>query len=290
MNESFRRPGRQGVTLVELLVVVTLLAILATLSVVFLPPLVSNDNRLRASDQVAQALLIAKQRAKREGRPIGVRLLLNPDDPTLADELAFIEQPEPFGGGTCQSVDSTGQVVTFASVDFTGGSTFLDEYLVQPGDYLEVRGGGTVHRVNAVTATTLTLASALTTDATSFTATTSYRVLRQPRLLPNEPSQLVRNDVAIDLTLSRNIPTRTLPGAGTSVYEVLFAPSGAVTGQGTGGGKVILWLHDKNDATADPTTSTLLAVQTRTGSIAAHPVALGVDPYAYTSDGRASGL
>jgi hypothetical protein len=57
-----------------------------------------------------------------------------------------------------------------------------------------------------------------------------------------------------------------------------------------GGGKVLLWLKDTSAEGGDNGHPLILAVQVRTGFIAAHPVAPGPNPYAYTEDARSSGL
>ncbi len=74
--------ARRGFTLLELLVVLTLLAVLATLVVVYLiPAFQDNKNVVRGSDRVTTALVIAKQRALRDQAPRGVRFIQDPTIP-----------------------------------------------------------------------------------------------------------------------------------------------------------------------------------------------------------------
>ncbi len=76
-------------------------------------------------------------------------------------------------------------------------------------------------------------------------------------------------------------------------YEILFAPGGGVTGQGTTtGGNIVLWLRDVTKDNASMEGSPLLvSIHTRTGLVAVHPVNIaGPDFYAFTKDGRSSGL
>jgi hypothetical protein len=103
----------------------------------------------------------------------------------------------------------------------------------------------------------------------------------------------------IDLTdaagnpMSRNIPQRSLvttTGA-TNIYEILFSPTGEVIGQGTTGGKVLLWVRDGTVPNPyDPAAAAIISVQPRTGLIAAQPVGPAGDPYAYTKDATSSGM
>jgi hypothetical protein len=120
--------------------------------------------------------------------------------------------------------------------------------------------------------------------------TTNYRIFRQPRLLVGEDILQLPPDMVIDIgtdpisgnLLSRNVPQRN---------EILFSPTGEVIGTGTNGGKVLLWVRDSTVANPyDPAATAIVSIQTRTGLIAAQPVAPGNDPYRFTRDGRSSGL
>src|SRR5262249_13430237 len=68
-------PGRPAYTLLELLVVMGIILLLAALGYVLLPGMFKNYRRVSAVDQVSQWLLTARQRAKRDGVPTGLRLL-----------------------------------------------------------------------------------------------------------------------------------------------------------------------------------------------------------------------
>ena len=91
------------------------------------------------------------------------------------------------------------------------------------------------------------------------------------------------------------MPTRTVNGV--TVAEIHFAPSRAVDGQNTGTGQHILWVRNTTEPIpVSPSPEllvgkgTLIAIQPRTGFIAAHPATSGADPYSFIRDGRSSGL
>src|SRR4029077_11712408 len=72
------RRFRPAFTLVEMLIVVSILMII-TVAVVAVAPRFTDDRKLsRAADQIAQVLLTTKQRAKRDQVPTGVRLFPDP--------------------------------------------------------------------------------------------------------------------------------------------------------------------------------------------------------------------
>jgi type II secretory pathway pseudopilin PulG len=85
-----------------MLVVVSILLIL-TVAVVAVAPRFTDDRKLsRAADQLAQILLTAKQRTKRDQIPTGVRLFVNQTlaaqgKGNLVTELQYIQQPDDFG-------------------------------------------------------------------------------------------------------------------------------------------------------------------------------------------------
>src|SRR5262245_2135502 len=96
---AWRRPG---FTLVELIVVISIVILLATLAVVFLPSFADTQRAGQGAEQLQKWLLIAKQRALRDQVPTGVRLIVSPVDarknPSLVAvrDVEFIQQPDAF--------------------------------------------------------------------------------------------------------------------------------------------------------------------------------------------------
>ncbi len=139
-----------------------------------------------------------------------------------------------------------------------------------------------------------------------------YAIVRGPRRLASEdlislpPSIVIDNSPFGSLPgLCQNLPLRTLidvqqPAPRTfQVAEIVFAPSGALIGQGTQADKVLLWLRDPSQPAATAGAPVLVSIQVRTGLISVYPVAPwnggpivvpNNDPYAFAKDGRASGM
>jgi prepilin-type N-terminal cleavage/methylation domain-containing protein len=277
---------RRAFTLVELLVVILIMLVIAALAAAFAPRVSDSQNLTRAVDQLEQWLLTAKMRAKRDQLATGVRFIQVQGDITEAtgitcSQLQYIQQPDPLSGSPGGSfIQSAGSgTVTFGNVDFTMGGTLPpSQYLVQPGDYLEVRDGG-VYQIGAVTGpATVTLAGTpydaslnIGPTATPPTApTTNYRILRQPRLLIGESPLDLPNNFAVDMRiipgtipiLTPSIPANAIIPNNTTVawsnvvprvvpttpavtyYEILFSPTGAVVGTNAGNGKVLITVYD----------------------------------------------
>src|SRR5437870_1324304 len=92
-------PRRPGFTLIELLVAMAILITLAALAVAFLPNIGAQQRVADGAGQLQQMLLTAKQKALRDGRPRGVRLLLLDPAGKEVTKLQYVEQPDDFFGG-----------------------------------------------------------------------------------------------------------------------------------------------------------------------------------------------
>ena len=314
-SNTTRRPG---LTLTELLVVLALLLLLAALGYSLAPSMTGNHRRVGASDQVSLWLLTARQRARRDALPTGLRLLpntdasgkvaFNADGGVIVRQLQFVQQPDAYTGGVCEYVQDG--LAIFRDVDFLGETTSTHEQLVQPGDYLELRGGGEVYVIAAVDRMRLTLADT-TVSPPNFAETANYRILRKPRPILGEKVLEMAGDFAIDLGVPSSVdantgqplsfataaPTRSvkvperLLGSGASrklFLEVVFSPTGALVGPQSG--KVILWLRDSTAVAPDLGSPSLLAIPVGTGSVSAYDVAPGANPYRFAESGRGAGL
>src|SRR5262249_32709872 len=132
----------------------------------FLPRVQERQRGAKGAEQMQQWLLTAKQWALRDRVPTGIRLWQSQQGNKLVRELQYIQQPEVFSQGRIQEVpqpvmtrfpDGTQKPLTrcaFAGANFAGGGVVqagnFDQAPVQAGDYLEVQGGGLVHRIVAV--------------------------------------------------------------------------------------------------------------------------------------------
>jgi prepilin-type N-terminal cleavage/methylation domain-containing protein len=299
---------RDAFTLIELLVVMVLILVLAALGLGYVVFGQDNQHSVSGAQAITGALLNAKQRARRDGQPTGVRILFNNG---LASQLQLVQQPDDYNAGQWVGGDGVTTPLTFSGVDFQGGAASagqVDESTVQAGDYFVVAGIPTPHRITGVpTATSLTLASPVIGSGNL-----AYTIIRGPRRLPSEDVIQLPPGVVIDntqipnnsppTTFCQNVPINPI----TQTAEIVFAPSGAVVGEGTGADKVYLWLRDPNTKAGVfvpgaqyPGAPLILSVQIRTGLIGVYPVAPwgyatqiapGNDPYLYVKSPRSSGL
>lgn len=329
---------RGGMTLVELLVVMVIILILATIVVAFAPGFQDAQKAARGADQLQMWLVSARQMAKSARAPTGLRLIINNGQ---VNELQYIQQPPTYTVPFAVPAQPPGQqpvaamlgVSTSAGVstvtlnmpttgsmppilatqqpgDFSGGGFAAavpqQSWPVQAGDYLVIHG--TICSVGAIgppqnpnwpqLCNQLTLANAMTGNLATIQATSDYYFVRAPRPLSGETTLKLPQDVVIDMTQS-------LPPAqkATGTLDIVFSPSGeiisnvfnpstivATSPTFQANNKLIFWVMDPTKP-AGNTQDTLIAVDIRTGLVAAQPVNIGgADPYLYTKDGRTSGL
>jgi len=88
---------RRAFTLIEMLIVIGIIVLLLTLGAMFLPNLDRNKGVPNATTQVEGYIRLARNQALRDGAPRGVRLIVDPNDPsgTQVYAIQYIEQPEP---------------------------------------------------------------------------------------------------------------------------------------------------------------------------------------------------
>jgi prepilin-type N-terminal cleavage/methylation domain-containing protein len=319
-NPVFRR---EGFTLVEMLVAISILTVIATLSIAVIPVIQQRAKASQGGDRLQGWLLEAKQMALRDGAPRGVRLLIDPNTMYSTSAL-YIQQPDNFTGGVLifdppGGATSNPNKATIIGVALDGGLPVppnyppdLPQYPVQPGDYLQVQGGQAhvithVYPPNPVTSTPgYVLTQTALWDTVNLPPapaptyqTTNYTIIRQPRPIAGEPVLYFPDDVAVDMTTNTAVSSRSIPDwtaaaitpSGLS-YDIIFTPSGTLTGSiGNGNGKIILWVRDVTQDIDQPGEMPLICIFCRTGRTGGFQNNYqNGNPYLYVLDPRATGF
>jgi prepilin-type N-terminal cleavage/methylation domain-containing protein len=305
-----------GFTLVELLVVLALMAILASLAITFFPNPFNSAREARAATQLQSWLTIAKQRALRDQAPRGLRLLRNPANPLIVTECQYIEQPDDFNVGTIQTAVPKGTpTVPYNTLVFSFGTgsdlqngnlpaqpadqpALQPYWSVQPGDYLEIFGTGLIHQITAVGLWDLSVnppvyyQDYITVDPPLAyplnlgwpAGTNNYRIQRAPRPVGNETLKFPEGTM-LDLGTNTKYGNPVPGGA----VDILFAPNGTVLSRWAGNSNIHLWVRAPSE---DPTLAldefygnpSIVSTFVRTGLVGAYyreqMIAVPVNPYA----------
>jgi prepilin-type N-terminal cleavage/methylation domain-containing protein len=284
------RQARGGYTLIELMIVLMIIVLIASIALAVLPGVNDQQKAQRGADQLTTWLLLAKQWALRDQAPRGVQLIPDPIHSGIVTQIQYLEQPDdllpqgiPMGGNTLQTIPVSVQagtngnnsvVPSFGS--FFSGTPLPNPAPVQVGDYFQIQGGP-VHLISGVTinnnaAVGLTLASGLPNP---IGPTTQYRIIRQPRPVLNEPILQFSPGVGIDFNGNPNAnPPNSvnLSLNATSSQQIMFAPNGAVIGSSAAADRIILFVRNYTLDSPFDGGPTLITIYTKTGAIAAFPV------------------
>ena len=183
---------RKGFTLIELLVVMFMILAIAAIGIGYVVFGQDNQHSVTAANAVTGSLLNAKQRARRDGVPTGIRILFGANG--QASQLVLVQQPDNYTAGQMNVVPANSTQISFTLVDFLGGAQYMgqiDQSTVQAGDYFTAPGLPTAHLITQVSGTppsppnppqSITLASAVGPLAPG----SPYAIVRGPRRLPSE--------------------------------------------------------------------------------------------------------
>jgi prepilin-type N-terminal cleavage/methylation domain-containing protein len=266
---------RPGVTLIELLVVIGIITALATMIVAIAPRFGERQRASRGASQLQGWLNLAKQRALRDRRPVGLRMPVvsgastNTVDPAYqyasqyVREVMYVEVPDESIGGTVTVPYPTNGTPDYSKVQLATTAVInptAPNALLMPGDVLLIPGPGYAPRqimsIQPGSAGTYQLQLDQALTATPST-TSAYRVSRRARPVIGEAVLQLPKDIAIDISRQFNpqqtsaLPTwyRMFPPTantgGGYPFDILFSPSGQVIGaEGALGSRICLWVRD----------------------------------------------
>jgi len=220
---------RRGMTLLELLVVVTILSIVIGSALALLPN--PEERRLReAARAVTSYFAMARGHAMATGLPVGVKIERLPNSSQAAIVLSTVEVPPPYGGDTQASrmqvcVNGLAQFTT-PDVGWMGIVRLGDLVKIDyQGGLYEIRVGETSGDGCLVGQPWLLVPYTGPLRATT-AAGSPFQIYRQPVKSAVAPLQLP-GSVVIDLSVS-GLSANEFYGADGSPVTILFQPDGSI--------------------------------------------------------------
>ena len=241
---------RSAFTLIELMVVITVMLILTTITVMSVN-FSNNADRMRAGARQMQSLLGgARDKAIYAKEIRGLRLLLDPNDNHAVSAVQYIGSPERDTQGT----------LTFISVDTvrdTLGTTrwpsLIKRGFLNVGSRIQIpRDTGTWYTVAAIKDSTTLQLNRPNRDQPGSSAQVSFALELGPGILGDSQPVQFPSGVVIDLDGSQ-VPIAWRPSAAAVSYQtqtpmdILFTPRGTVIGDCATLGMIHLHFADTGD-------------------------------------------
>ena len=186
---------------------------------------------------------------------------------------------------------------------------------VQVGDYIQIQSAASPSRITKIISNFEVETLSPNTSGLTGVFTADFRIMRSPRPVAGEDIILLPEDVVIAFP---NLPPFAKPPPPPAPpfplvpidfpsiivpddngrYDILFTPSGAVTGNTARLGKIILWVRDLNENPTTARQQALITVYSQSGAVASYDVNTSVPTsspqagiwYSFTYDSRPSGF
>jgi len=298
-------PKRIAMTLVELLVVMAIIVIFTAITAAFYPANQADRELSRFSNTVQSALLSARNRARTERLPTGIRFYADPNSTSKVGSVVLIQKPAPLDGYAVGITPNPGSLSANSiertpppmSGIFDVYITFPNNYPIQNvlnyGDFIALDSGdvakvdGLIQPTMANPNTVYSLSGSYSSGFSSaLTALpTKFKVYRSPVELSG--------DMPFELS---NIIEILGPGAGSfsTASDIIFNPDGSLNNSST---DVYLHLHNFEAVSGNYSRDAILVVRKMTGSIGVYEVGpvdfvnpSNHNPYLFAKDPRNKGI
>ncbi|NQU25198.1 MAG: prepilin-type N-terminal cleavage/methylation domain-containing protein [Candidatus Nealsonbacteria bacterium] len=227
-------PARGGVTLLELLIVITVLMMLVGVALPTMKPALEARQIREAARSLNVYLGSARSAAMVTGRPCGVMIQRLDVEPLCSMVLSQVQVPPPYAGDTLDAravVKREGMANGIATVSVKLSS--FNATLVNPGDLVQFNHQGPMYTITGGGDPNLTLQVDVSRglqlpwpENGEESDPVPYKIFRSPMKSYATPMQLPGN-AAIDLQFSGSEDHFLGAGLGGPIY-IMFSPDGSV--------------------------------------------------------------
>jgi prepilin-type N-terminal cleavage/methylation domain-containing protein len=284
---------RTAMTLVELLVVMAIIVIFTAMTAAFYPANQADRELSRFSNTVQSALLSARNRAKAERLPTGIRFYADPNSPTKVGSVVLIQKPAPLDGLSFgKGMWVTGNTINFVdSVAAIGVLNIGGEYIVLDSGEV-ARLSTTPMLLDSSNTNTGFISKLPTTPPPPNTPLpsdyTKFKIYRSAIELSGDTPFELSNIIEIQIpntprfplpsfTQASYYPSQPLapnPANPPLYFEIIFNPDGSLNNSTS---EVYLHLHNFEAVTGDSSRDAILAVRKMSGSIGVYEVGQPID-------------
>jgi prepilin-type N-terminal cleavage/methylation domain-containing protein len=273
---------RRGMTLVELLVVMSIMVTFAAMTAAFYPSISSDNQIAQASNKIQNLLVGARQKARRDSNVTGVRFFPDTNNPSSATQMMLVQKPVDLTGSSLganmyqpylsapnpansQNPDPT--VIQF-STQVWGFPTGED--LIMANDILvdSFTNNSTKIIGKGASINQMLINSNFYNPDIKF-ATLNYKIIRQPRIVPGE--EAIPMPEGYEIFLGANFSGPKVNPNDSSI-DVCFEKTGAVY-QIDFAANVYIWVH-KTGSTKYSEDDAIIGIQRNNGKVAVFPVGL----------------
>ena len=269
-----RLPIRRGMTLVELLVVMSIMLTFAAITAAFYPSISSDNQIAQASNKIQNLLVGARQKARRDNNVTGVRFFPDLNNPSAATQMMLVQKPVDLTGNSLSAkiVYSPPNIISFsdnANNPWPVWGFATGEDLIMANDILvdPLTNNSTKITVKGASANQMLINSAFCTP--TFSTPLNYKIIRQARIVPGEEAFPMPEGYEISLGANFSGP-RVNPS--DSSIDVCFEKTGAVY-QIDFAANVYIWVH-KTGSTKYSEDDAIIGIQRNNGKVAVFPVGL----------------
>lgn len=264
---------RKGMTLVELLVVMSIMVTFAAITAAFYPSISSDNQIAQTANKIQNILVGARQKARRDFNVTGVRFFPDTTNPNIANQMMLVQKPVDLtglslGASLHQPQLPLNPTIIQFSIPVWGFPTGED--LIMANDiYVDpVTNNSTQILSKGVLNTQMIIKSNFySPNINPANATLNYKIIRRPRIVPGE--EAIPMPDGYEILLGANFYGPKVNPSDSSI-DVCFEKTGALY-QIDFASNVYIWVH-KTGSIKYSEDDAILGIQRNNGKVAVFPV------------------
>ena len=269
--------NRTAMTLVELMVVMAIIVLFTAITAAFYPANQADRELSRFSSTVQSALLSARNRAKAERLPTGIRFYADLNSPTKVGSVVLIQKPAPLDGAIAGNVSVNLNT-------FVLGFPAAYQSAINTGDFMVLESGDVA---------TIASYSTVSNPSSGFYQNlnaygSKYKIFRGSiELSGDTPFELSNIIDILNNGTAGSLTSAPISLAVSGAADIIFNPDGSLNNYPK---DIYLHLHNFESLAGEYSRDAILAVRKMSGSIGVYEVGPTGAPYQFAFDPRNKGI